>query len=49
MREGLFFLMNNEPECTERTEGVLLEEKACNVSPAEILSVASYVSFALFC
>lgn len=30
------------------SEGVLLGEKACNVSPAEILSVVSYVSFALF-
>lgn len=32
----------------QRTEGVLSEEKTGNVSPAEILSVASYVSFALF-
>lgn len=32
----------------QSSERVLLGEKACNVSPAEIFSVVSYVSFALF-
>lgn len=38
----------NIQKVEQRSEGVLVVEKACNVSPAEILSVVSYVSFALF-
>lgn len=36
-------------EVKQRTDGVLLEEKACNVGTAAINSLASYVSFALSC
>lgn len=50
--EGSFLLLimsMSVQEAKQTTDGVLLEEKACNVGTAEIHSLASYVSFALSC
>lgn len=50
VRNGLFStkITWSTQKVEQSSERVLLGEKACNVRPAEILSVVSYVSSALF-